>query len=323
MNKVSIIIPVYNQLKMTIDCLRGLLNTTEVETEIIVVNDGSEEPVSHAIKKMFPDVNVLTNEKNLGFAKTVNRGIYASRKYNYICLLNNDTILHNPRWLKIMIDNMEENNLDLTGPVGGEMDANWNYIGEVKSKEEPFQYIPGWCLLIKREVYDDIGPMSDKFGIGFWEDVLYSYIAKKEGFRLGITENTGVEHLYHKTFKAAGYDLAKEYKEKRKIFLDIINKKKFPEYLSWGYKFFQLNELTEAVRAEDFKKIDKLISEGVDIRCCDDWVFHYACLRGKIKLVRYLETKGVDISLLHKERRKSTLEWTKKYKQTEILDIIK
>ena len=137
MNKVSIVIPVFNQLRMTIDCLRDVINSYGVEIEIIVVDDGSKEPISKAMPKMFPQVKVLTNETNMGFAKTVNKGIKAA-SHELICLLNNDIRLPKAGWLKIMVESMDR--FDLTAPAGGRMDKNWNYQpGEAKKCTDSFQ----------------------------------------------------------------------------------------------------------------------------------------------------------------------------------------
>ena len=226
MKSVSIIIPVFNQLKMTIDCLGDVLKTYGVEMEIIVVNDGSTEPIAKILPKLFPQIKVLSNDTNLGFARTVNKGIDAATN-DLICLLNNDIRLPNSAWLKLMVESLEKFGLDMTAPAGGRMDDQWNYIpGEALKRGEKFQYLPAWCILIKREVINKIGKIPTDFGRGYWEDVLYSVRAKRAGFRSGITEGTFVEHLYHATFKKEGYDIAKEYREKRKIFLDIIRRER-------------------------------------------------------------------------------------------------
>jgi GT2 family glycosyltransferase len=222
--KVSIIIPVYNQLKMTIDCLRDVYKTYGVETEIIVVDDGSKEPVFNTLSKIFPDITVLKNDTNMGFAKTTNKGIRASTG-DFICLLNNDVQLPNPGWLKIMVGELDK--FDMVSPAGGKMSSDWQYIpGEAKSNKEKFSYLVGWCLAFKKEVIDSIGYIPENFGMGFFDDVLFCYRAKKAGFKMGIVENTGVIHKYHQTFKAEGYNLAEEYKNKREIFLDILENEK-------------------------------------------------------------------------------------------------
>lgn len=226
MDEVSIVMPVYANskqiTKVTIDCLRDLMKTYGVKTEIIVVDDGSREPVSKIISKLFPQVRILINEQNLGFAKAVNRGIREAQ-CNLVCLLNNDIRLPNSKWLSSMVQSMDE--FDMTAPAGGRMDSKWNYQpGEAKTRAEKFSYLAGWCLLVKRRVFDEIGLMPENFSKGFFEDVLFSYRAKRAGFKLGITEGTDIQHLYHTTFKAEGFNLAEEYNKKRKIFLDIIRK---------------------------------------------------------------------------------------------------
>jgi len=226
MNKVSIVIPVFNQLRMTIECLKDVMKTYGVEIETIIVDDGSKEPVSRAIKKMFPQVMVITNEMNMGFATSVNRGI-TEASGDLICLLNNDIKLTNPAWLKIMVESLHGCGLDMTAPAGGRMDGKWNYMpGEAKKKGEKFSYLVGWCLLVKKSVFDKIGLMPTDFGKGFFEDVLFGYRARRAGIKMDITENTGVEHLYHTTFKKEGFNISNEYQEKREIFLDIIKNEK-------------------------------------------------------------------------------------------------
>jgi GT2 family glycosyltransferase len=220
MKNVSIIIPVYNQLSVTINCLQDLIKTSSVNMEIILVDDCSKEQISIIIPKLFPDVRIIRNNNNLGFAKTCNNGIKIAT-HDLICLLNNDVRLPDAMWLKKMTDTLEF--CDITAPAGGRMDDEWNYIpGEATKKNEKFSYLVGWCLLAKKAVYDKIGLMPERYGKGFWEDVEWGYLAKKFGFKAEITENTGVKHLYHTTFKAEGFNLSEEYHAKRKIFLEAI-----------------------------------------------------------------------------------------------------
>jgi len=225
MQKVSIIIPVYNHLKMTIDCISDVIKTYGVNIEIIVVDDASKEPIKFAIPKIFPQVKLLVNETNSGFAKTVNKGIMSATS-DLILLLNNDIRIKNPSWLKTMIFELENSKLDMTSPAGGRMNKKWEYIsGEITKKNEEFSYLVGWALLVRRNVFDKIGLIPENFGKGYFEDVLFSYRAKEAGFKLGITENVGIEHMYHVTFKSSGYNINKEYNEKRAIFLNIIGAK--------------------------------------------------------------------------------------------------
>jgi len=128
------------------------------------------------------------------------------------------------------VDSLDE--VDITAPALGRMSLpRWEYIpGEVKenSKINPkeFNYCVGWCLLTKKKVFDKIGDMPTNFQKGFFEDLLWGYRANKAGFKIKITEGTGVKHLYHTTFLSEGYNLSAEYQEKRKIFLKLLEEER-------------------------------------------------------------------------------------------------
>lgn len=223
-DKVSIVIPAYfsnNQLfVMTKNLIEQIVKSLG-DKEIIVVDDASPNSnYRDLLNRLFPGIRILYNETNKGFAHTVNKGIKAA-KYNNILLLNNDIVIKNVGWLKILNGGLKK--YDMVAPAGGRMTKNWEYIpGEATKENEEFAYLAGWALLVKKEVFNKIGLMPTNFGRGYFEDVLFSYRAKKSGFKLGIVENVGIEHLYHTTFKAENADMAKEYEEKRKIFLKII-----------------------------------------------------------------------------------------------------
>jgi GT2 family glycosyltransferase len=74
------------------NCLRSLYNQTYRPLEIIVVDNASTDGSVDFLRQKFQDVNLIVNEKNLGFGAGNNIGILASRG-KYIMMLNNDTRL--------------------------------------------------------------------------------------------------------------------------------------------------------------------------------------------------------------------------------------
>lgn len=89
---VSIIIPVFNQLKYTLNALYAIQKSQEKTAfEILVVNDCSTDQTQKTISKI-EGLNLISNPENIGFLRTVNRGINAA-KGDYIYLLNNDTLV--------------------------------------------------------------------------------------------------------------------------------------------------------------------------------------------------------------------------------------
>lgn len=88
---VSIVIVTYNDPGNLETCLSSLYqNSNGLNFELTVVNNGRRLPED--IKNKFPEMALLENKKNLGFAKAVNRGINCARA-EYILVVNSDTIL--------------------------------------------------------------------------------------------------------------------------------------------------------------------------------------------------------------------------------------
>ncbi len=87
---VSIIILNWNGKKNVIRCLRSFQKITYTHVEIIVVDNNSSDGSPELIKKKFPHVRLITNNKNYGYSGGNNIGIRAS-KGKYVFILNNDT----------------------------------------------------------------------------------------------------------------------------------------------------------------------------------------------------------------------------------------
>lgn len=92
--KLSIVIICWNDLGVIRECLRSIHERTHsTEFEVIVSDNGSTDGSIEFIRRTYPDVLVLENGSNLGFAKGNNVGIRVS-KGEYVLILNPDTIIH-------------------------------------------------------------------------------------------------------------------------------------------------------------------------------------------------------------------------------------
>lgn len=92
MPKVSVIVPVYNSEQELRDCLDSLVEQTEKDIEIIVIDDGSTDnspEIEAEYQKKYPNVKVYRNERNLGQSETRNRGIELAEG-DYIAFLDSD-----------------------------------------------------------------------------------------------------------------------------------------------------------------------------------------------------------------------------------------
>lgn len=90
---VSIIIVNYNNFSMLNNCLESIASyTTEIDYEIIIIDNNSTEGSVERITDKFENITLIKNKKNRGFAAANNQG-FRIAKGIYILLLNNDTIL--------------------------------------------------------------------------------------------------------------------------------------------------------------------------------------------------------------------------------------
>src|ERR1700738_3697458 len=92
--KLSVVIICWNDLRVIPECLRSIYaGTHSIDFEVLVSDNGSTDGSLEFIRQNHPDVRVLENGANLGFAKGNNVGIQASTA-DYVLILNPDTIIH-------------------------------------------------------------------------------------------------------------------------------------------------------------------------------------------------------------------------------------
>jgi hypothetical protein len=95
---ISIVIPNYNGARFLESCLRSLQSQTCPMLEIIVVDNASSDRSLEIAQAAAPRINLVRNNRNLGFAGAVNAGILSARG-GWVAVLNNDTEVP-PNWLE-------------------------------------------------------------------------------------------------------------------------------------------------------------------------------------------------------------------------------
>lgn len=167
--KVSIIIPVYNHIDYTLNCLYSLQKECEDhDVEIIVVNDCSTDSTLEHLNQV-KGIKVINNETNLGFLKNINKGVKAATG-TYVLLFNNDIIIV-PGLLKELFRVFETKpNVGAVGcmaihPTGVILEAGSTMfsdgsaanLGRECLPDDPrfhfvksVDYCSGYCLLVKR-----------------------------------------------------------------------------------------------------------------------------------------------------------------------------
>ncbi len=228
---ISIIIPVFNQLHLTRNCLASIKKHTGLPYEIIIVNNGSTDKTK-AVMGRLPGIKLISNTKNMGFAYACNQGIkQASGKY--VVLLNNDTIVSRS-WLDNMISCLDSSpQIGIVGPlsnfvagrqlVKGPGLKRYNFGDGVMNVREPAKwfevdFLSGFCMVLKRELINKIGLLDERFNIGSFEDNDYCLRALQGGYRLMVAGDTFIYHLGSQTFRGNRIDDRKVGERNRSLF---------------------------------------------------------------------------------------------------------
>lgn len=237
----DIIIPVFDQLKLTQDCFKSIENNTHIPYNLIVIDNASGKGTKEFLKVFASsrsNVKVVENRENLGWIKAVNQGLRLSDS-PYMCIMNNDTVVRTDGWIFDMIAIAEsEGDIGLVNPRFE--------IKKEASSGRPFTEIDfcrGYCVLIKRAVMEKIGVLDEAYGLGYYDDDDYSVRAINAGYRCVRANNVIVEHLRDSTFSAV-------FESSKRMALHEANKKLF--YSKWGRRLkllFMVTKDTDHVRA--------------------------------------------------------------------------
>jgi len=105
--ELSIIIVSYNVCQFLLNCIQSILDTAgSIDYEIIVIDNASTDGSAEAVRETFPNVQVMANEANLGYARANNQG-YLISKSNFLLLLNPDTVVK-PGAIKSVLEFMKD-----------------------------------------------------------------------------------------------------------------------------------------------------------------------------------------------------------------------
>lgn len=244
----SVIIPNWNGKHLLKTCLRSLYKQTLKKIEIIVVDNGSTDGSVQYVKKDFPGIQVISLDKNYGFAKAVNEGIKKS-KAKLIMLLNNDTEVDKD-CLKFLTEAIMVHR-DV-GFVAAKMlnfyhrdiiDAAGDFIDEVGhanniglgEKNCPKFNKSGYTFLVtggggifKRAIFQRIGLLDENY-FAYFEDVDLCLRAQFQGYR-GWYEPKAIIYHIHKATSSKNIAFL-EYLQFRNMTQTII--KDFPISIIW------------------------------------------------------------------------------------------
>ncbi len=298
---LSIIIVSYQRLDCLRKCIQSIVDTVKtIPYEIIVVDNQSDDGIPEAIRQEFPNLRMIENTENLGFARGNNQGILISGG-KYVLLLNNDTEAL-PEAIDTLVNVMNNSskvgllgcrllNPDLTiqqsygrmlNPVvqlGQKLYTNKIYanpgnpiakslLTRWHSLEKDVDWVRGACMLLRREALAQVGLMDERFFM-FLEDVDLGAQIRKAGWKVRFTPKASIIHHEGASVSKNFLKSALEYRKSQLYFYEKYYGKAGLAGLKLFLfcKFFKnlvLSRLISGFISEDDKKSEEAISEKIN-----------------------------------------------------------
>lgn len=222
--RVSVIVLTYNNLAFTEACLFSLEAYSDYpELEVIVVDNASTDGSREWLQQWAGETSaagharrLILNESNLGFSAGNNVGLRAATG-EYLVILNNDTYV-TPGWVRTLCNHFRgREDLGLVGPVtnniGNEARIEIGYADMAAMIAEAGKYTrkhPGrlfpirtaafFCVAMPRSTYEAVGPMDERFGVGFFEDDDYCRRVEQAGLAIACAEDVFIHHHLSASF---------------------------------------------------------------------------------------------------------------------------
>lgn len=240
---VSIVVPIYNGIGFVPGCIRSLYQApVGVRFEVILVDNGSTDgvlPILRQLVQQYPDLTLIENVTNVGFAQGINQG--AAQARGEFLVIGNSDMMATPAWLDRLVDAFrQEPALAVVSPVtnyvgeGPQLDLaaqnvtaeNFQQYAQQVAVRTGFYYVPDrlvfFCVMLRKQVFDHLGGMTSAFGLGNYEDDDFCLRARMAGYKLAVVPGCFMYHYGSRTFAEQKIDHVQWMLKNEKIFYDRV-----------------------------------------------------------------------------------------------------
>jgi len=220
--KLSIVIVHYKVPFFLMQCLQSVKDAcVEISSEIIVIDNNSEDESCKLVAEKFPEVVLVSNTKNVGFSRANNQGVEIA-KGDYVVILNPDTVVAEDTFLKLLAFTKKRKNIGVVGVklIDGKgvflpeskrgiptPTVSFNRLFGISSKQTGKYYashldenesgvveiLVGAFMFMKRSIYYEVKGFDETYFM-YGEDIDLSYKILKKGYQNYYFADTQVIH---------------------------------------------------------------------------------------------------------------------------------
>ena len=249
MIELSIIIVNWNTKNDLLHCLESIFQTIGRHSlEVIVVDNGSRDGSGIEVKKVFPSVHLIENDRNFGFSKATNQGLKNSSG-RYALMLNPDTQAKEESIERLIFfmddhpaagivgaqllnsDGSKQNSISNFPSLATELInknlLRWLFPKRFPGKEQDYSNpievdsVIGACMMVRRDVLEKVGLLDEDYFL-FLEETDWCYQMKRSGWKIYHLPEAEIYHFQGKS-------------------VEVEKKKARLEYYRSRYHFFKKN----------------------------------------------------------------------------------
>jgi len=221
MQKISVVILNWNGRSFLEKFLPALVSHTPSWAEIVVADNASCDDSVEFMQSNYPQLRIILNEENFGFAKGYNKALQQIDS-QYYCLLNSDVEVF-PQWIEPIVDYLDthpdaaicqpkllsfakKNHFEYAGAAGGFVDKYgypfcqgrlFDCVEEDKGKYNDVREIfwaTGACMFVRSTIYHELGGLDDDF-FAHMEEIDLCWRAKNAGYKVMYIPDSVVYHV--------------------------------------------------------------------------------------------------------------------------------
>ena len=310
--KVFVVTLNWNGLKWLPDCLDSVLKMDYPNFEVIVADNGSTDGSQALVRENFPNVHLVENGANLGYARGFNSGLAYAAKHgaDYFLIMNNDTVIdHGALSALVETAQVQEQAGFVSGKVyfydrpdtfqtvGKKEDPivwNGDHIGWMAKDIGQFEtvaervFLDDVMTLVDRRLYDQVGGYDDQFFLQA-EEFDWQARAKADGWKFYYTPKARLWHRVSMSMGGAGSPIGRYFDTRSRmvVMARYLSPRRFLRF--YVQTLFQVTDgLLRGLAQLNSRKIKPRLAMWLGFWAGTLWLVHRQPATGVPPLIRVL-----------------------------------